>query len=80
MTAEVKEVLLLETEDEFKYITVKQILDDNNIPYIIKDKGSGGYMRLISGYSIYLKGIFVSSEDYKQAYNLVKEFIEKERE
>ncbi|QQK08137.1 DUF2007 domain-containing protein [Miniphocaeibacter halophilus] len=80
MNAEVKEVLLLETEDEFKYMTVKQILDDNNIPYIIKDKGSGGYMRIIGGFSIYLKEIYVSSEDYKKAYDLVKEFIEKTKE
>lgn len=28
---------------------IKSILDDNNIPYIVKDYGAGGHMRIIAG-------------------------------
>ena len=62
--------------DEFKYLTVKEILEDNNVPYIVKDDDSGGYMKIIAGTSIYNKKIFVSNMDYEKAYDLVEEFIE----
>lgn len=72
----IKEKLLFETTDNFKYLTVKEILEDNNIPYFVRDDDSGGYMKIIAGMSIYNKRVFVSSLDYKKALDLVNEFIE----
>ena len=72
----IDEILLIETADEFIYLTIKEILEDNNIPIIIKDDLTGGYMKIIGGFSLYNKKIFISIEDYEKAYDLVKEFIE----
>lgn len=73
----IQEKILLETADEFTYLTVKEILKDNDIPYIVKDDYSGGYMKVIAGRSIYNKKIIVSNMDYDKAYDLVGEFIDK---
>ena len=72
----IDEILLIENADEFIYLTIKEILEDNNIPIIIKDDLTGGYMKIIGGFSLYNKKIFISIEDYEKAYDLVKEFIE----
>lgn len=74
----IKEVLLIETVDEFIYMTVTEILEDNKIPYYAEDDYSGGYMKLIGGISLYNKKIYVSNMDYKKAYNLIENFIKKD--
>ncbi|MDL2310659.1 DUF2007 domain-containing protein [Peptostreptococcaceae bacterium OttesenSCG-928-C18] len=75
MGNEINKKLLLETVDEFVYLTVIQILKENNVPYIVKDDETGGYMKIIAGFSIYNKEVFVSKEDYERAYKLVENFI-----
>lgn len=76
----IKEKLLFETTDNFKYLTVKEILKDNNIPYFVRDDDSGGYMKIIGEISMYNKRIFVSNLDYEKAFELVEEFIENKEE
>ncbi|WP_100065215.1 putative signal transducing protein [Miniphocaeibacter massiliensis] len=76
MKDRIEEKLLLETADEFAYRTVTQILEENKIPYFTRDDESGGYMKIISGFSLYNRKVFVAKEDYEKAYELTKEFIE----
>ncbi len=51
---------------------IKAILSDNNIPYIVKDYGSGGHMRIITGASPFNTDIMVSEADFEEANNLLE--------
>ena len=48
-------------------------LEDNNIPYFVKDDGD--FMRIVSGFSIYEKGIYVSEKDFEKANELLVYFM-----
>ncbi len=47
------------------------LLTDANIPWFIKDKGTGGYMKIYMGYTIYGQDIYVGSDDYDRAKELL---------
>ncbi|NLJ40732.1 MAG: DUF2007 domain-containing protein [Clostridiales bacterium] len=51
---------------------VKGILDDNDIPYIIKDKGPVGYSRVITGGSHFGADIMVAEADFQKAKDLLE--------
>lgn len=69
---EVNLVKLRSTSDEMQLSMIKQILDDNDIPYIIKDHGAGGYMRIISGSSLYGTDVMVEEIDFQKANSLLE--------
>ena len=69
---EIELVLLLSTQDEFKFLTVKAILEDENIPYIIKSHGSGGHMRIIGGSTVYPTDIMVEKSSLEKATKLLE--------
>ena len=52
-------------------IVIKSILDDANIPFLAKDRGAGGPVKVIMGYSIYGTDIFVREEDAETALVLL---------
>lgn len=52
------------------------VLRNNNIPCYSKEPGSGGYMSIYMGYSIYGKDIYVHKDDYERAEELLKTFDE----
>ncbi|MCB5559229.1 putative signal transducing protein [Anaerosalibacter bizertensis] len=56
---------------------MKDLLDQHNIPYIIKDRESGGYMKIYSGFSIYGTDILVEKALFKKAKNILDEFTSK---
>jgi len=69
------EMLLLKTvNNQFELDVVKELLDDHDIPYIVKDYGSGGYMRIISGTSLYRTDILVAQPTYEKAKAIIDEF------
>lgn len=51
---------------------IKGILDDNNIPYIVKDHGTGGHMRIITGGSLFAADIMVEESDFNRAKELLE--------
>lgn len=51
---------------------IKEILNDNDIPYIVKDYGSGGYMRIISGGSLQETDVMIDKSDLEEAKNLLE--------
>lgn len=67
-------VLLTSANNEFELQTIKSLLEDNNIPYIIKDHGVGGYMRILTGGSIYGAEILVEKSQLEEALRIVSEF------
>jgi hypothetical protein len=50
---------------------ITSILEDNKIPYIIKNKGSGSYMRIITGSSPFKTDILVEKRSFDKAYELI---------
>ncbi|WP_313756163.1 DUF2007 domain-containing protein [Tissierella sp.] len=70
---EIDLVLLRTTNNNFELGIIKSILDDNNIPYIVKDYGAGGYMRIISGDSPYRTDVLVEKSNYNQAKEILEQ-------
>ena len=66
-----KEVELFSSiiEDEIKQVC--SLLEDNKIPFVRRDYGSGSYMNLYYGQSFQEKKIFVNEKDYHKALEIV---------
>lgn len=71
---EINTVLLRTTNNNIELNIIKELLEENQIPYIIKDHGIGGYMRIISGDSIYGTDILVEESVIERAESLINEF------
>lgn len=70
-----EEIQLFSTTNEYEINQVCTILEENNIPYIRNDYGSGSYMNLYMGQSIQGKAIFVHKSDYDKSLELISYFI-----
>lgn len=64
-------VTLTEVDNEFELGIVTAILEDNRIPYILKNKGSGGYMRIVTGSSPFGTSIMVEKSMLEIARELI---------
>ena len=67
-------VLLKTVSNNYELDLMKDLLDEHKIPYIIKDRGVGGYMRIISGDSIYGTDILVEESVIERAESLINDF------
>ena len=52
------------------------ILKDNEIPYICRQHGAGGYLKVVYGELLATDSIYVRPEDYEKAKALYDAFIE----
>lgn len=64
-------VLLKTTNNQFELDIIKGVLEDNQIPYIIQEKGAGGYMKIIAGSSMFGSDILVEKSQYEKAIDLI---------
>lgn len=51
---------------------IKGILEENSIPFIVKDHGAGGHMRIIAGSSLFETDVMVADYDYERANSLLE--------
>ena len=70
-------VNLTTTNNNYELTVIEGILKNNSIPYILKDKESGAYMKIISGFSLYGTEIYVEKNDLEKANELISEFPNK---
>ena len=63
--------LLTTTHDNIELSILESILEGEKIPYIAYDRGSGGAMKIIAGYSVMGTDIFVPEELLAQATELL---------
>lgn len=49
------------------------LLQNNNIPCFKKNKGAGGYMNILMGYSIFGEDIYVDKNDYEAAMAILND-------
>ena len=50
-------------------------LTDADIPYYIKDHGTGGYMKLYMGYTVYGQDIYVGTDQYDKANEIIANYF-----
>lgn len=60
-------VLLRSLVDNYEMDLVSGLLEEANIPFIVKERGSGGYMKIIGGSSVFGTDIYVDKEAYEKA-------------
>ena len=73
MKKDIEYVKLVTSTNKLIFDEIFAFLEDNSIPYFVKDEGD--YMRLISGFSLYEKGIYVSEDDFDKANELLVYFM-----
>ena len=59
--------LLTTTHDDVELSILKAILEDEHIPFLTDDRGSGSSVRIITGYSIYGTDILVPTAELEHA-------------
>lgn len=69
---DLKIVKLRSITSEMEFLLIKEILDDNDIPYIVEDHGPGGHMRIIGGSSLFGTDIMIKEEDFEEAISLLE--------
>lgn len=67
-------VLLRTIGNEYELSVIKSLLEDNDIPYIIRDHGIGGYMRIVAGGSWNSTDILVEKSSLELSLKLLDEF------
>lgn len=67
-----KLIKLRSISNEIELSIIKEILYDNAIPYIVKDYGPGGHMRIVTGGSIFGTDIMVAEDDFDRANELLR--------
>ena len=66
--------LLVTTHDNIELSILKSILEGEEIPYMVHDRGTGSAMRIIAGYSMFGTDIYVSKEVAEQARELLEAY------
>ncbi len=65
-------VVLKTVQNNIELEILKGILRDSSIACIVKDRGSGGYMRIVTGDSLFnVSDILVNKIDYEAAKELI---------
>ncbi len=70
MSNELKRLTVV--NEPLKLYSIEGILSDNNINYVLKDIGSGDYLRIISGWSYFGVEVYVSEEQFEEAMELLE--------
>lgn len=67
-------ILLTPVNDRVYLSIVEGILTDNDIPYLVKERGCGTVVKVVMGFSIYGADVFVLKNDFDKASALIEEF------
>ncbi len=63
--------LLTTVHDDVEKNLLCGILEEEKIPYLLKDRGSGEAVRILSGFSVFGSDIFVPAELLEKAQELL---------
>lgn len=69
--------LLLTVYDPAQLVVIESILKDAEIPYLCRERGAGGMMKVIAGYSVFGTDVFVLKEHLDTAKAILQsdEFV-----
>ena len=59
--------LLFTVYDPSELTVLLSVLRDADIPYLCKERGSGGMMKIVAGFSVFGTDVFVLKEHYETA-------------
>lgn len=63
--------LLTTVHDNVELAIIRSILEGENIPFLYKERGSGGAVKVIAGFSMYGTDVFVPEELLETAKALI---------
>lgn len=66
-------------QDEIEANMLENALEDAGIAAFSRESGSGEYMKIVSGFSVYGRDIFVEDENEDEAKKIIKEVLEENR-
>ena len=69
-------VLLRTFHDDISVAMAEEVLRDEEIPFLKKDRGSGSVVRLVTGFSTYGTDLFVAPDDLEKATGLMQALFE----
>jgi len=65
-------VFLMESRDYFEIEIIKEILEEENIPILIKEPGANHYLKVVMGdFAQTLRKLYVNGEDYEKAKDII---------
>ena len=67
--------LLTTIRDEMMMGLVRGLLEEHNVPYMLKERGAGSAMRLMTGFSMYGTDVFVPTESIEFARDLIEGLV-----
>lgn len=67
---QIQEKLLIST-DSMQSQMIIALLKEANIPYVVRDRGAGGWIKIGLGFSVFGTDIYVAEDDYDKAKELV---------
>ena len=74
-------MLLFSISNQTEESMIVSLLEDANIPVLVKNRGIGGYMKIYMGYSVYGSEIYVDKNDFQKAKELIDaNFVESNSE
>lgn len=65
-------VLLTEHADQIESGILQDLLRQEGIPVLVKDVGSGGYLKVYMGYSVFGDALYVQRGQYERACELLQ--------
>ena len=66
------------TDDHIQIMIWESLLRDAEIPYLLKERGSGSAMKIIGGYSVFHTDIYVRKDQLQEARELLTAPVEEE--
>ena len=70
--------LLRTFHDDVSVTMAEQVLNDEGILFVKKDRGTGAAVRIITGYSMYGTDLFVAPDDLEKATALMESLFDVE--
>lgn len=67
--------LLITVYDNIQLAMVRGLLESEKIPYLVRERGSGSAVKIISGFSLYGSDVFVEKSCIEKARDLIDAYI-----
>lgn len=67
--------LLLTVHDNIQLAMVRGLLEAEGIPYLVRERGSGSAVKIISGFSLYGSDVFVEKSCIERARDLIEAYL-----
>lgn len=67
--------LLITVFDNIQLAMVRGLLESEKIPYLVKERGSGSSLKIISGFSLYGSDVFVEKNCLERARDLIDAYL-----